>query len=134
MLFGEMLRRFRFDMWRRSPKECLQYGGKLLTPSGRTELRHLMHMPQPPNAAPMKYQEPMPLMVAPPLREVPGQRRVSLLLPWLHTDSMSGGPNTAILLALRLADVAKIPIRFVSTDLPCGDVDALWQHFLQLTE
>jgi hypothetical protein len=82
----------------------------------------------------MRFVEPMPLMQAPPLKEVPGQRRVSVFLPWMHTDSMSGGPNTAILLALRLADVAKIPVRFVSTDRPCGDVDELWRHFLELTE
>ena len=132
-LLAEVLRRFRPAMLR-SPWTCVRYGTKMLTARGRAELRGLMGLPQAPGAPPVPYCDPFPNLMPPPLREVEGRPRLSVFLPSLQMRHMSGGPNTAILLALLLHDTCKIPIRFVSTDMPLGDEALLRQHFVALTE
>jgi glycosyltransferase involved in cell wall biosynthesis len=68
---------------------------------------------------------PLNLQVDPDLEDRP---TINLLLPVNRMTSMSGGPNTALNLAYRLADIG-FPLRIISTDHP-GDADqtALWQH------
>lgn len=132
-LFREVLRRFRPELLR-SPRTCVRYGSKLLTARGRAELRGLMGMAQPAGAPPVPYCDPFPNLVPPPLREVAVARRLSVFLPSLQMRHMSGGPNTAILLALLLHDLHRIPLRFVATDMPLDDLAALRSHFVALTE
>jgi len=132
-LLREVLRRFDRRMLR-SPGTCVRYGTKLFTARGRAELRGLMGLAQAKGAPPVPYCDPFPNLMPPPLREVPGQRRLSVFLPSLQMRHMSGGPNTAILLALRLHDACKIPLRFVSTDMPLESDATLHRHFEELTE
>ncbi|MEY2456348.1 MAG: hypothetical protein QOK06_1442, partial [Acidimicrobiaceae bacterium] len=68
--------------------------------------------------------------VDPDLRDVP---RLNVLIPGIRQQDLSGGPNTAIQLAYRLAAKGH-PIRFVSTDVDLDpDVEPLWRHMAALT-
>lgn len=132
-LLREALRRFRPGMLR-SPGTCVRFGTKLFTASGRAELRGLMGLEQAPGAPPVPYCDPFPNLTPPPLHEVEGLPRLSVFLPSLQMRHMSGGPNTAILLALLLHDTCGIPLRFVATDVPLEAGDRLREHFVALTE
>lgn len=65
----------------------------------------------------------------------PGEaRKLNVLIPGLQIWAMSGGPNTAINLTLRLAREG-IPVRYISTDVGIErDQGALWDHFRQLSD
>src|SRR4051794_26050763 len=59
--------------------------------------------------------------------------RLNVLIPGLRQQDLSGGPNTAIQLAYRLAARGHA-IRFVSTDVDLDpDTEPLWQHMAALT-
>lgn len=58
--------------------------------------------------------------------------RLNVLVPWLSPRGMSGGPNTLLNLAYRIASRG-VPVRFVSTDLPKEDDEGLWRHLAALT-
>lgn len=73
---------------------------------------------------------PLSLRIDPALEAVP---TLNVLIPTLALGAMSGGPNTAVQIAYRMA-AAGVPVRFVSTDIPAqGDHDALFAHFAGLT-
>ena len=58
---------------------------------------------------------------------------LNLLIPGLRLSVLSGGPNTALNLAYRLA-AAGLPIRILSTDLSVeADHQLIWQHLQSLT-
>lgn len=58
---------------------------------------------------------------------------LNVLIPGMSMQYMSGGPNTAINLAYRLA-AQGIPVRFISTDIDIdNNHDRLWMHFSSLT-
>jgi glycosyltransferase involved in cell wall biosynthesis len=57
--------------------------------------------------------------------------RLNVLLPGLGMRSLTGGPNTALLLAHRLAE-RDVAVRCISTNLPIDDPDALRRHICQL--
>lgn len=67
-------------------------------------------------------------------RVVAGRRpTLNVLLPSLQAQHLSGGPNTALNLAARLAERG-IPVRFLSTDLPpADDPSILWNQLTRLT-
>lgn len=53
---------------------------------------------------------------------------LNLLLPSVRMSSMSGGPNTALNLAYRLANMG-FPLRIISTDHDCDpNQELLWKH------
>lgn len=55
-----------------------------------------------------------------------------VLVPGLGMESMSGGPNTALNIACRMA-AQGVPVRLVATDLPPDrNAAPLWRHMLQL--
>ena len=59
---------------------------------------------------------------------------VNVLLPSVAVRHMTGGPNTALQIAWRLAE-AGVRVRLVATDAPADpDTDPLWSHMLNLTE
>ena len=60
------------------------------------------------------------------------ETRLNVLVPWLSPRGMSGGPNTLLNLAYRIARKG-LPVRFVSTDLPKEDDEGLWRHLAALT-
>jgi hypothetical protein len=73
---------------------------------------------------------PLNLEVDPALEKTP---RLNVLIPGMAMRAMSGGPNTAINLAYRMAQRG-VPVRFISTDIPMERDEALlWQHFTALT-
>lgn len=73
---------------------------------------------------------PLNLTVDPALDAAP---RLNVLIPGMAMRAMSGGPNTAINLAYRMAKRG-VPLRFISTDIPMErDQDLLWHHFTALT-
>ena len=55
---------------------------------------------------------------------------VNVLLPKLGTGSLTGGPNTAIIIACGLASLG-LPVRLLAVDeaLP-ADIDGLWRHVI----
>jgi len=70
------------------------------------------------------------LQAAPTLTSIP---HFNVLLPAVGVKYMSGGPNTAVSLAYRMATKG-IPIRFVSTGLPLDeDPEPMWRHIESLT-
>ncbi|HUQ63945.1 MAG TPA: glycosyltransferase [Acidimicrobiales bacterium] len=69
-----------------------------------------------------------PFVVDPSLRDRPA---LNVLIPGLRAGDLSGGPNTAIQLACRLAMRGQA-VRFVSTDVELDDADALRRHMEQL--
>lgn len=71
---------------------------------------------------------PLNLRIAPSLDDIPS---LNVLVPGLGMQHMSGGPNTALHIAYRLA-IEGVRVRFVSTDAPLGDREALWAHVQQL--
>jgi hypothetical protein len=75
-----------------------------------------------PNVSPMRLR----------LGSFPGDPYLNVLIPGLARRHMSGGPNTAIQLSLRLAR-AGLPVRYVSTCVPMEDAADLWEHFHRVT-
>jgi len=60
------------------------------------------------------------------------QPRLNVLIPGLAMHCMSGGPNTALNLAYRMA-LQGVPVRYVATDVPPDrDLGPLWDHVLAL--
>lgn len=85
---------------------------------------YAQHLKRLPNVAPLN------LITAPDLSNRP---TLNVLIPGMSMRHMSGGPNTAINLAYRLA-AEGIPVRFISTDAPMEkNQDILWKHFASLT-
>lgn len=77
-----------------------------------------------PNVAPLN------LSINPDLADSP---TLNVLIPGMNMQHMSGGPNTAINLAYRLA-AKGIPVRFISTDTDIDEnQEQLWTHFSSLT-
>ncbi len=73
---------------------------------------------------------PLNLTVDPALASRP---HLNVLIPGVAMRAMSGGPNTLINLAYRMA-AGGVPIRFISTDIPADrDHTALWAHCTALT-
>ena len=72
---------------------------------------------------------PLNVAVSPPLSNEP---RLNVLVPALGMRNLSGGPNTALVLAGRLA-AAGIRVRLISTDLPPDEDPApFWRHLRNL--
>lgn len=85
---------------------------------------YAQHLKRLPNVAPLN------LITAPQLSNRP---TLNVLIPGMSMRHLSGGPNTAINLAYRLA-AEGIPVRFISTDVPLDrSHDLLWKHFASLT-
>jgi O-antigen biosynthesis protein len=61
-----------------------------------------------------------------------GQPCLNVVLPSLSRKHLSGGPNTALNVAYRLAALG-IPIRLISSDVAFDDHEALWVHLTDLT-
>jgi hypothetical protein len=66
------------------------------------------------------------------LGSLPGEPHLNVLIPGLARRFMSGGPNTAIHLSLRLAR-GGLPVRYVSTCCKMDAPDDIWEHFHELT-
>jgi WsaF, C-terminal domain/WsaF, N-terminal domain len=65
--------------------------------------------------------------------ELADRPHLNVLLPGVAMRAMSGGPNTLINLAYRMA-ARGVAMRFISTDIPADrDPTALWAHFAALT-
>jgi O-antigen biosynthesis protein len=58
--------------------------------------------------------------------------RLNVLIPGLQEQHLSGGPNTAMNLAYRLA-TRGVPVRFVSTDFPHDSQESLLEHCRRVT-
>lgn len=87
-------------------------------------LNYAQYLRRLPNVAPLN------LTTIPSLSDRP---TLNVLIPGMTMLHMSGGPNTAINLAYRLA-AKGIPVRFISTDVPVAQSnDLLWVHFASLT-
>lgn len=85
---------------------------------------YAQHLKRLPNVAPLNLITALNLSHKPTL---------NVLIPGMNMRHMSGGPNTAINLAYRLA-AEGIPVRFISTDTPVDQShDLLWKHFSSLT-
>ncbi|WP_170296042.1 glycosyltransferase [Azospirillum brasilense] len=66
-------------------------------------------------------------------RALADRPHLNVLVPGLGMKQMSGGPNTAINLAYRLA-ACGVPVRFVATDVPIdADPAPFWQHVRALS-
>jgi hypothetical protein len=61
-----------------------------------------------------------------------GPPRLNVLVPGMALWAMSGGPNTALNLTLRVAREG-VPLRYISTDVAADSDEMLWEHFRQLT-
>ena len=73
---------------------------------------------------------PLNLQLDPQLASRP---TINLLLPAARMSSMSGGPNTALNLAYRLAEIG-FPLRIVSTDHASdADQKPVWQHIRSIS-
>jgi hypothetical protein len=72
---------------------------------------------------------PLNLRIDPALAATP---TLNVLIPALTLAGMSGGPNTAIQIACRMAR-AGVPVRFVSVDAAASPEPALRAHFASLT-
>ncbi|MEO8519716.1 MAG: glycosyltransferase [Acidobacteriota bacterium] len=71
---------------------------------------------------------PLTLGLDPGLDQTPA---LNVLVPGLAMQHMSGGPNTALHIAYRLAALG-VRVRLISTDAPMSDPELLWGHLLQL--
>ena len=111
----------------RISSELLTHPIRLIRMVGRcvvNGLNHAQYLKRLPNIAPLN------LTISPGLAARP---MLNVLIPGLSMQHMSGGPNTAINLAYRLA-AEGIPVRFISTDVPADQRhDLLWAHFASLT-
>lgn len=87
-------------------------------------LNYSQHLKRLPNVSPLSFK------INPNLADCP---TLNVLIPGMNMQHMSGGPNTAINIAYRLATQG-IPIRFISTDTHLDkNHDHLWKHFSSLT-
>ncbi len=60
--------------------------------------------------------------------------RLNVLLPGMGVRHLTGGPNTAIQLAYRLAAIGQ-PVRFIATDAALDDdTSALWAHMATISD
>ena len=67
-------------------------------------------------------------------RELADRPALNVLVPALGMKNMTGGPNTAVNLAYRLAALG-VPIRLVSADMPIDpDPKAFWRHVRALAD
>jgi glycosyltransferase involved in cell wall biosynthesis len=74
---------------------------------------------------------PLSIQVSAALNDRP---HLNVLLPGLATGNMSGGPNTALSIAYKLAALG-VPVRFISTDTGLhGDGTGFWRHMKTLTD
>jgi len=100
-------------------------GRELALPAGLSAARHTSATEYLPPTGLLPWFNPLNLYVDPSLAAAP---RLNVLAPGLGMRHMSGGPNTIIALATRLA-LAGIPIRFLSTEAaPDPDQTAFWDH------
>ena len=68
-----------------------------------------------------------------PLLELDQHPTINVLLPAVRSISLSGGPNTALNLAYRLAELG-FAVRLVSTDVPIdADLGPVWTSILALS-
>ncbi|MBB6123744.1 glycosyltransferase involved in cell wall biosynthesis [Sphingobium subterraneum] len=73
---------------------------------------------------------PLNLIIDPDLGKRPA---INVLLPAVRKESLSGGPNTALNIAYRLAAIGH-SVRIISTDLPPGnDLDVVWELMTNLS-
>jgi len=73
---------------------------------------------------------PLNLVISPNLGMLP---TINVLLPAVRKESLSGGPNTALNIAYRLAVIGH-RVRIISTDLPLGeDLDIVWELMMNLS-
>ncbi|MDG2528795.1 glycosyltransferase [Caulobacter endophyticus] len=73
---------------------------------------------------------PLSVVVRPELSDQP---MINVLLPAVRMASMSGGPNTVLNLAYRLAKVG-FGIRIIATDIPLiDDLDQVWEHIQSIS-
>ena len=68
-----------------------------------------------------------------PFRVGSDEPHLNVMVPGLADWALTGGPNTAIALALRLARNG-LPVRLVSTDVPADEPEELWRHFRTLLD
>jgi glycosyltransferase involved in cell wall biosynthesis len=68
------------------------------------------------------------------VEERPGREPfLNVMIPGMTLWAMSGGPNTAVNLTLRLAR-AGVPVRYISTDVACEkDHELLWNHLATIS-
>ena len=83
-------------------------------------------------AGPVEVPEDLPGLAWRTTSLEPAEPALDVLIPGLQARHLSGGPNTALNLTYRLAGRG-VPVRFVSTDLPHDDPDALLAHCRRLT-
>jgi len=105
---------------------------------GRHEGRHANHLEhvaatghyRPPDGL-IPWFSPVTFSVNASLADHP---RLNVLVPGLGIRHMTGGPNTAIQLAYRLAALGQ-PVRFISTDAALDDDTApLWAHMANISD
>src|SRR5262245_5064263 len=74
--------------------------------------------------------EPISFRLSPSLADRP---YLNVVLPGWAVFRMSGGPNTVINLAYRMAQKG-VPVRFISASTPAeADPEPMWRHVAQLT-
>ncbi len=94
---------------------------------------------QAPGALPYSPRVPHPMAHARPLHvrahpDLAGRPTLNLLLPVVGMGSMSGGPNTLLNIAARVASRAGLPMRLVSTDhSPDADWNPIIEHVRALS-
>jgi hypothetical protein len=66
------------------------------------------------------------------VRPASGVPRLNVLIPGMALWAMSGGPNTALNLTLRLAREG-VRVRYISTDVAADTGSKLWRHLRELT-
>lgn len=96
-----------------------------------TQLLRLQRIPTyVPRQNELPYIAPLVIRTDPTLASRP---RLNVLIPGMALRKMSGGPNTAINLVVRVASYG-VPLRFISTDIPMdADHGPLRDHFSALT-
>ncbi len=107
------------------PRRTLELLSSLFTAKGRGSIRKKLATAIGPED-PLSIVEPVPFVAV-------GREPATLnvLLPSLLMEHMTGGPNTAILIALSVAREG-VPVRFVSTDCPVAPEPELRRHLEQL--
>jgi hypothetical protein len=80
---------------------------------------------------PLTY-DPLSIVEPVPFAATPAKPTLVVLLPSLLMEHMTGGPNTAIIIALAVAREG-VPVRFLATDRGVAPRADLERHFEQLT-